>query len=204
MKTTIKICGFTQTSDALMIEALSIDFVGINFVPYSPRCVSIERALEIRSTLKHAIPVLIFENEDLGKVLEIAKKMHCTHVQFHGSETIENLAKLPLTVIKAYRFVPDAAELQKALEHVAYVLVDGTRNGQLTDIERAAILPQSVRSKLLIAGGLTAENVGNIIERVRPFGVDSASGVESSPGIKDEKKVRAFVNAIRSASSPTP
>ncbi len=198
MKTAIKICGFTQTSDAPILDELSIDYVGINFVPRSPRCVSLERAMEIRKTLTRAIPVLIFENENLEKVLEIAARTDCTHVQFHGDERIEDLAGLPLTVIKAYRTVPDAIELEHALQHVAYVLVDGTANGQLADIERAALLPASVRSKLFLAGGLTPANVADIIKRVHPFAVDTASGIESSPGIKDEKKLRAFVHAVRS------
>ncbi len=203
MSTAIKICGFTKAPEGALIEELGIDFIGINFVPRSPRCVTIERAMEIRKTLGDAIPVLIFENENLEKVQEIAKKMVCTHVQFHGDESVETLGLLPLTVIKAYRFVPDAEELEKALTHVAYVLVDGAQNGQLTDIDRAAVLPASVRSRLFIAGGLNPQNVRCIIERVRPYGVDAASGIESSPGVKDPEKLRAFVGAVRSTPSPS-
>ena len=198
MKTAIKICGITRIDDANLCEELEVEFIGLNMVQSSPRHITIDKAMRIRATLTRAIPVLVFENENLGKVLTIAKEIDCTHVQFHGSERIEDLATLPLTVIKAYRFVPHATELEHALNHVAFALVDGTKNGQRADIERAALLPESIRSRLFIAGGLNPANVVDVIERVHPFGIDSASGIESSPGIKDEKKLRAFVNTVRS------
>lgn len=202
MTTAVKICGITRIDDAMLCEKLGVEFIGLNLVPTSPRSIPPELAKKLRGSLKTSIPVLIFQDEKPETMSALAKEIGCTHIQCHGNEDPEIIGSLPLTVIKAYRFVPDGAELAEALRHVAYVMVDGTKNGQLTDLEGAAALPESIRSKLFVAGGLTPENVPDIIRRVRPFAVDTASGIESSPGVKDEKRVRAFVSAVRSA-SPT-
>lgn len=196
----IKICGVTRTEDIELCEELGVDFVGFNFVPYSKRCITLERAQKLRAHLKKAKPILIFENQDVQEVQRTAKALQCEYLQFHGEESLEEIGALPYTVIKAFRYVPDAETLHAALKKVQYVLLDGTKNGELADVETIALLPENIRERLFLAGGLNAENIGSILSKIHSFAVDCASGVEESPGVKDPRTLRAFVDAVRTSS----
>ena len=196
----IKICGITREEDAILCEELGVEYIGLNFVPRSPRCITIEKAKELRSSLQNTIPVAVFENEDTERALALAKEIGCTHLQFHGEEDLDAISLLPCTSIKAFRNIPGDSLLKQALACADFVMLDGKRNGQSPDFEQIENLPQHIQDRLFLAGGLTPENVSGVVKKIRPFAVDTASGTESSPGIKDHEKIRAFVSAVRSLS----
>ncbi len=221
--TRIKICGVTRVEDARLCEELGVDFVGLNMVRSSPRCISLDRAKLLRSFLRQAMPVLIVEDEEPSRSFEIARSLGCSRVQMYStaaptfdcgsaannapvgekyfSPTGALFAACP-GAIAAFRSLPPLAVLTSFLTRGMAVLLDGMRNGVMADVDAIAEFPADIRSSLFIAGGLTANNVRAIIDRLQPFAVDVASGVEREPGVKDPAKLRAFVDAVRIASAP--
>lgn len=198
----VKICGITSEEDALLAVAMGADAVGFNFVPSSPRFLAVSRAADIVKRLPPEIlTVGIFRDEAPERVVELVHQAGARAAQLHGHESAEDSrwvrARVPL-LIKA--FPGGDPELAKAGSYGAdVVMVDSASpgSGQVFDWSLAEGAPSGVR--LLLAGGLTPDNVAEAIERVRPWGVDVASGTESEPGIKDPRKVRLFVSAAKEA-----
>lgn len=210
----VKICGVTDPDDARAIEAAGADWIGLNFYPPSPRYVDPDRAAAILEALAdRARAVGLFVGRPASEVRDTARRFGLQNVQLHGDETPETVAELDgLTVIKAFR-LRDAGslrELQAFLETCQdlgrlpdVVLVDahvpgipgGTGQSIALDLlDRLPALP-----KLALAGGLTPENVADRVRAVRPWMVDVAGGVESSPGRKDHNQVAAFIAAAQGA-----
>lgn len=204
--TRIKICGVTSLADARMCIDAGADALGFNFAPTSPRCLTLAAAAAISGELRMDTSVLrvgVFVDAD-ATLLERAKPeagLDC--LQLHGDESPELLARFLPHAYKALRvrgasIVAEAARYPG--EHLlldAYVPGAHGGTGARFDWELATELAQ-IR-KLTLAGGLTPENVAQAIQVVRPYCVDVASGVESSPGVKDPERVAAFVRAVRSA-----
>ncbi len=198
----VKICGITSEEDALLAVAMGADAVGFNFVPSSPRFLAASRASDIAKRLPPEIlTVGIFRDESPARVVDLANHAGLRAVQLHGHETAEDTRwvreRVPL-VIKV--FPGGDPELAKAPGYGAdVVMLDSASpgSGQVFDWSLAEGAPSGLR--ILLAGGLTPENVGEAIDRVRPWGVDVASGVESAPGVKDPTLVRRFVRAARDA-----
>jgi len=197
----VKICGITTEEDALLAVAMGADAVGFVFAP-SPRQVAVGRVAEIVRRLPSEIVTIgVFRDALPERVVEVVLEAGLRGAQLHGVETIDECAYVAgrvHMVIKA--FSAGHPSLAYAQEYKAdAVLVDAATpgSGQVFDWRIAENVP-GVR-QLILAGGLTAENVGDAIRTVRPWGVDVSSGVESSPGHKDPRKVRAFVQAARSA-----
>jgi phosphoribosylanthranilate isomerase len=197
----VKICGTTREDDALLAVALGADAVGFIFAP-STRQISVLHARDIARRLPpEVLTVGVFRDEVPRRVVEICNEAGLRAAQLHGRETIEQTqwvrGRVPV-VIRA--FAAGDPALERADEYGAdVVMVDSHApgSGEMFDWSLAEGAPLGKR--FILAGGLTPDNVADAIARVRPWGVDVASGVEAAPGIKDARKVRDFIRAARSA-----
>ena len=198
----IKICGITNLNDALAAIDAGADALGFVFFKESPRHVFPEQA----ASIIHRLPPLVqtvglFVNESLKTVNEAADLCGLDIIQLHGSESPEFCSAVKRRVIKAFR-VKDITCLEPIKDYrVAAFLLDAWSpsehggTGLTFNWEVAACVAET--NRIILAGGLTAENVATAIEQVRPYGVDVSSGLECSPGKKDIKKLHEFIRAVR-------
>jgi phosphoribosylanthranilate isomerase len=197
----VKICGITTEEDALLAVAMGADAIGFVFAP-SSRQIAPARAADIAKRLPPEIlTVGVFRDEAPQRVVDLVNASGLRAAQLHGHETAEDTGwirrRVPV-VIKA--FPGGDPELARAASYGAdVVLLDSASpgSGRVFDWSLAEGAPSGLR--ILLAGGLTPENVAEAIDRVRPWGVDVSTGVESSPGVKDPSKVRRFINAAQDA-----
>jgi phosphoribosylanthranilate isomerase len=203
----IKICGVTSLPDALSACAVGAWAVGLNFWPSSPRYCGLEVAAPIAAELKRRVEVVgVFVNPTLEEVAGTADAVGLTMVQLHGEEgpafCSEVARRTGCKVIKAAR-VHSGADIQAlSVFHTDFHLLDsyvaglpgGTGETFAWDLARA----RRGNVPLILSGGLGPVNVADAIAAVRPFAVDVASGVESSPGHKDPAKLEAFARAVDS------
>ena len=206
MSTRIKICGITSVADGVAAAEAGADKIGLMFYERSPRNISIATATEISRALSPFIlKVGVFVNPTEDAVLRAIGECGVTLLQFHGEETPEFCTQFGVMNMKAFR-VRDAASLDALPNYPtdAYLLDayspdahGGTGAKFNWDL---AIEAKKHGKPIFLAGGLTAENVGEAVRKVEPFGVDVSSGVESAPGKKDHAKVRAFIQAVRQSS----
>jgi phosphoribosylanthranilate isomerase len=203
--TWVKICGLTRPEDAEHAARSGADALGIVFAA-SPRQLDIERASEILGVVPARVArVGVFADQPLEFVQEVARVCCLDWVQLSGHESAELAAALSANVIKAVH-VRDVDDLEAARSYPAqaFLLDAPVMHGRLGgtgssfDWSLADRLPWP-RHELIVAGGLTPDNVAAAIDRLRPGGVDVSSGVESSPGIKDRSKIDAFMAAVREA-----
>lgn len=216
--TIVKICGLTNLEDALAAAEAGADLLGFILYPKSPRYVAPEKIAEIVTGVRAAFAVPprcvgVFVNVSTAQVIATLDQTKLDLAQLHGDESAAEVAALHGRGFKAVRPIG----LEDALSFVATfaaigadagpaMLIDaydphaygGT--GQRADWGAAAVVAQRV-SHLLLAGGLTPDNVAAAVQVVRPWGVDVASGVEARPGRKDHAKVRAFIAAAKIATS---
>jgi phosphoribosylanthranilate isomerase len=197
----VKICGITNEDDALLAVAMGADAVGFVFAP-SPRQVAPQVVYDITRRLPPEIlTVGVFRDELPDRVFDVASRAGVKAVQLHGRETARHVSMLADNVrwiIKAV--TAGSPEAARANEYgTDLVLVDAPEpgSGRLFDWKLVDEIPGGLR--VILAGGLTPENVGSAVEIVKPWGVDVSSGVESSPGRKDAVKVRRFIAAARAA-----
>ncbi|MGY6500156.1 MAG: phosphoribosylanthranilate isomerase [Acidimicrobiales bacterium] len=201
----VKICGITNEDDALLAVAMGADAVGFIFAP-SPRQVA---AGHVRDIVKRLPPEIltvgVFRDEAPQRVVDIAQTAGLAAVQLHGHETPDEAAWVKARVGVLIQVFPAGGEaLSRADDWGAdVIMIDSPTpgSGQVFDWSLAEGAPSGRR--ILLAGGLTPDNVADAIATVRPWGVDVASGVESEPGRKDPRKVRAFV-ANAKAAAPAP
>ncbi len=216
----VKICGITTLDDALMAARAGADLLGLNFYPKSPRYIEPDAARDLcdalRAELGAECPPLVgvFANEVVGKISVTMEKVGLNFAQLSGDESVEMLRELRGIAFKAIRPRNQAEALddtayfgQFALtdERIPSLLLDahhpqlyGGTGEQASDEVALAVKAQTPR--LMLAGGLTPENVAARIAAVHPWGVDVASGVEGeTPGRKDAAKVAAFVRAAKQA-----
>jgi phosphoribosylanthranilate isomerase len=201
----VKICGITNEEDALLAVAMGADAIGFVFAP-STRQVAAGKVAEIvRRLPTEVITVGVFRDALPERVVEVIAQAGLRAAQLHGNESIEECAYVAERVGMVVKALPaNSPGLRDAAQFRAdAILVDAPSpgSGQVFDWRLAEGVP-GVR-RLLLAGGLTPDNVGEAIRRVRPWGVDVSTGVEASPGHKDPRKVRAFVQAARAA-APEP
>jgi phosphoribosylanthranilate isomerase len=205
----VKVCGITRPEDAELAVSLGAWAVGLIFHPQSPRVVDLGVAAQIGSALHRQAEVCgVFVNRPLDEVVRVADQANLSMVQLHGDEGPvycgEVAHRTGAKVMKAAR-VKDLASLQalNAFRRVDYHLVDAHHpdlvggTGQTFDWT----LLRSRRSKvpLVLSGGLTPDNVAEAIRATHPWGVDTASGTEAQPGVKDPGKLQAFFRAVDSA-----
>jgi phosphoribosylanthranilate isomerase len=199
----VKICGNTTLDDAIAAVQAGADAVGFVFYPKSPRAVEPTAAAAIIERLPPFVtPVGVFVNEDLAVVRRVMEQCRIPLAQLHGDETPQYCLDLGRPVIKAIR-VRDQRDLERmALYQVTgFVLdafVEGIPGGTGVTLDWDLAADAQMLGPVILAGGLTSGNVVEAIRRVRPYGVDVSSGVESSPGVKDHAKVRAFITNAKS------
>ncbi len=201
--TRVKVCGVTTVEQAVACADLGVDALGVNFVASSPRRVG-ERLARAVVEAVGGRPVLVVAvvagmTVDAMRALVVRTGVGC--LQLHGDESAADVASLLPHAYKAVRVA--SADDVAAAEAMPgdYVMVDGKVAGALGGTGHAfdweLVVDLAKRRKLVLAGGLTPDNVRSAIERVNPWCVDVASGVESAPGVKDLERVRAFVAAAR-------
>jgi phosphoribosylanthranilate isomerase len=205
--TRIKICGVTTAANAREVAELGADAIGLNFSDRSPRYLPPANAM----TILRAIPVFtvtvgVFVNEPMRRATALAYQLGLRAIQTVDDEPQTEDA-FPFAHIPVFR-VAHEADVQGAKafcewHHPSAVLIDarvpGHMGGTGTTVDWTLLEGIDFGVPLVLAGGLTPDNVAEAIRRVRPWAVDVASGVESSPGVKDPGKVRAFVAAVRGA-----
>lgn len=203
----VKICGITNTEDALWAASLGADYIGLNFYKNSLRNISVENARNIVEKLPHfVLPVGVFVDEDENKIQKVAKKTNIRIIQLHGNETPEKCRRikevLSLPIIKAFKVKDESIieTIRDYLQDIDYILLDthvegmegGT--GEVFNWDIAVKVSKEYCNKpLFLAGGITPENVTSAIEKVLPYGIDVASGVERSPRRKDYDKMRSLI-----------
>lgn len=194
----IKICGITREQDLAYCDELGIEFVGLNFVPHSPRRITIDRAIALTQGLRRSRAVGIFIGGTTDNFGEILDRVPLDAVQiYHPTpRELRVMKQKKIRVIRAFRSIPKPSALRSLVAAGHQILIDGPMNGAKPDLSAIADLPLPIRQHLFLAGGLNAENVSGAIKQIHPFAVDVASGVESSPGIKDHGKMRAFVQTV--------
>src|SRR5690349_5558394 len=205
----IKLCGITSLDDARRCVDAGADALGFIFVPGTPRHVTAETAARIIEALPPFVtPVGVFWDHAPGQVKATAEQCRLGALQFHGDEAPEDLLEHRLPVIKTLK-VAGAADLARMPDYrVAAFLLDSPAKWS-EGLARPPI-PWDVagdaarRHPILLAAGLTPDNVGVAVRRVRPYGVDVLSGVEARPGRKDEARVRRFVAEARAAAAERP
>jgi phosphoribosylanthranilate isomerase len=201
----VKICGITSEDDALLAIALGADAVGFVFAP-SPRQIAVQKVYDITRRLPADIlTVGVFRDAHPSRVVEMVQSSGVKAAQLHGHESPADVAE----VAKHVRFVIKAVtagtvDATRANQfNTDYILVDSASpgGGQVFDWSLVVNVPEV--PKLILAGGLTPENVADGIAAVSPWGVDVASGVEASPGKKDPIALKRFIeNAKRAAPEP--
>ena len=200
MTVRVKICGITRVEDARAAIAAGADMIGLNFYPKTPRCIDIDRALEIRAAVgPRATIVGVFVDAARDYIHERARAAALDLLQFSGDENDAALAGWPLPTIVTRRLKPgDTAAI--AASRADFVLLDAFDAKLLGGTGCRIPLDQLRRldlTRAFVAGGLNPENVAEVAA-LNPYAVDCASGVESSPGVKDHDKLRSFVaNAKR-------
>ena len=210
--TWIKICGITNTEDALTAVEAGADALGFVFHEKSPRKVSPETAAALISQMPSSVEkVGVFFNHSEGSIREVVDKTGLTAIQLHGDVEDPQVADLVMTshptlkVLAAIRMFdpkPESCALKWASESVYAFLADsGAGSGRTFDwsATKDGIEKMGRLSRVAIAGGLNSHNVTEAIAILHPWGVDVSSGVEAKPGKKDPEKIRAFVAAVRSA-----
>jgi len=199
----VKICGVTNVEDARVAAAAGAWAIGLNFFPRSVRCVSQETAEAIVAALPREVwRVGVFVDAPAESVRETAERLHLDALQFHGDESAEYCRGWRQRVIKAVRLRDRDALARVAAYPVDFILVDAYVEGLVGGTGRTVRwnwLSGVDRDRLVLAGGLTPENVAEAVRVVRPMAVDVASGVERSPGEKDPERVRRFILNAQSA-----
>jgi phosphoribosylanthranilate isomerase len=204
VRTRVKICGITRTEDARAAAHAGADAIGLVFYPPSPRFLSVERAREIRDALPPFVQtVALFVNADAAQVAQVIGRVHPAMLQFHGDETPDFCAQFGLPFVKACRVKKGVSALEylRPFSRAAAWLFDShvPEYGGVGEGFDLSLMPVVKERPVILSGGLSATNVGAAIRRVRPWGVDVSSGVESAKGIKDAAKVAAFIAEVRNA-----
>ncbi len=199
----VKICGNTNLDDAMAAVQAGADAVGFVFYAQSPRAVDPKTAAEIISRLPpFVVPVGVFVNEEPSGVRRIMKECKIPLAQLHGDESPTYCDELGCPVIKAIR-IRDGHDLERMAAYrvsgfVLDAFVEGKPGGTGVTIDWDLAAQAQVLGPIILAGGLTPDNVLEAVRQVRPYAVDVTSGVEASPGKKDHAKVRAFIANVKS------
>ena len=197
----IKICGITTADDALLATALGADAVGFIMAPSTRQIVPPRVEEIVRRLPPDVLTVGVFRDEAPSRVIEIVNRCGLKAAQLSGRESMEDTRLIRESVPAVIKAFPGGSPSLSVADRYGadIVMVDSDTpgSGQVFDWSLAEGAPGGIR--LLMAGGLTPENVATAIAKVRPWGVDVATGVEMSPGRKDPARLRAFINAARGA-----
>ncbi|KDE38600.1 MAG: phosphoribosylanthranilate isomerase [Nitrincola lacisaponensis] len=202
MRTRVKICGITRLEDALCAASLGADALGFVFYPPSPRYVAVEQAVSILDRLPAFVTsTALFVNATRNEVDSLLSATRIDLLQFHGDEDPDFCERFSRPYIKALRvhegmdITAEAARYPGARAILLDAFVPGIPGGTGTRFDWQAI-PRELAPRLVLAGGLAADNVAEAIREVQPFAVDVSGGVEAAKGIKDAEKIRHFMNEV--------
>jgi phosphoribosylanthranilate isomerase len=207
----VKICGVTNLEDAQAAIKERADLLGFIFVAKTPRHISTEAARMIIESLPETTKTVgVFQNEEVDKVNSIASQLKLDYVQLHGQESIEYCKQVTSPIIKVLELNGDdldreqfASECAKYSDVAEFILVDRPKKAAQTGADwlRSTVeflkVNKSLKTPLLLAGGLNCDNIHYVIDELSPYGIDCASGVEASPGIKDHNKLKQFMTEIK-------
>ncbi len=198
-----KICGITRVEDALAAVAAGADAIGLVFYAKSPRAVSMEQACQIVAALPPFVTsVGLFVDIERAELQRILAAVPLDLLQFHGDENLVQCEGYSRPYIKALRIKPgdDIAAMMADYPSASGILLDTYVEGVPGGTGLAfdwSLVPAQLPKPVILAGGLTPDNVAAAIARVKPYAVDVSGGVEASKGIKDADKVRAFIREVR-------
>lgn len=203
MSVRVKVCGITRSEDAIAAVQCGVDAIGFVFWPHSSRYIDPESARRIAEVIPPFIcTVGVYVDPDAAWVEETARAAKLNLLQFHGDESPEFCNQFSQPYIKAIRVKPDTDLLQYAQRY-------GAAKGLLLDTYAAdmpggtghafdwQLIPQQLSLPLILSGGLNPDNVARAIKQTQPWAVDVSSGVEAAKGIKDEKKIIAFMQGVK-------
>ncbi|MBX9675145.1 MAG: phosphoribosylanthranilate isomerase [Methylotenera sp.] len=202
-RTRVKICGITRIEDALEAVRCGADAIGLVFYSASPRYVTVQQAQQIVATLPPFVSIVaLFVNATQSEIEAVISTVRVDIVQFHGDETAPECERIKLPYFKAIRVKPDTNLLQYEVEFSSAkaLLLDtysDSAYGGTGHVFDWDLIPKNMTKPVILAGGLTAENVGLAIEKVKPYAVDISGGVELSKGVKDAKKMADFMQSVR-------
>ncbi|QNK01915.1 phosphoribosylanthranilate isomerase [Dyella telluris] len=203
--TRIKCCGMTRIDDALLAAQLGADAIGVVLTARSKRRVSIGQAAAIVAAMPPFVTtVALFMDDDAAFVRDAVAAIRPDLLQFHGAETDEWCSQFGHRYLKAIAMGDGAAALPALRRYpdASGLLLDGHGLGEAGGSGKAfdwSLMPRDLTQPLVLAGGLVPANVADAVRTARPWGVDVASGIESSPGIKDSRKLADFIRAVRDA-----
>jgi phosphoribosylanthranilate isomerase len=209
VSTRVKICGLTRPEDAALAAAAGASAIGLVFWPGSPRAVTVERAREVAAAVSAEVSVIgVFVDQPLSLVGGAAERVPLHAIQLHGAERPEDY-DLGLPILKAIGVAGGSAlDVLEAMDAGVLPLLDAgggaTPGGTGRTVDWTLAAEAAARRRVVLAGGLTPDNVGEAVRTVRPHAVDVSSGVEQTPGVKDADKLVAFLDAVRSASGVIP
>lgn len=214
-RTRIKICGITREQDLHAAVNAGADALGFVFYPKSPRYVTPERFAELgRLVSPYVSATALFVNATLEEVRAVIDAAPVALLQFHGDETLEDCARIAAVVkrpfVRAFRVKPDTAHAELLECELAYRAASPWFSSLLLDahvdvyggagkVFDWSLIPKELAPRVVLSGGLSVQNATDATVRVRPYAVDISSGVEEAKGIKDARKIAAFVAAVRAA-----
>ena len=203
MTVRVKICGITSSEQAQMAQQQGADALGLVIYEKSPRYVNLEQAVKIRASItSDCLAIVLLVNPSELLVKQVIEQVKPDLIQFHGDETPEFCHQFNFPFIRAVR-------MREGLDINTEVAAYSAEGGFLFDAWSDDLyggtghsfdwsrLPTTTDYQLILAGGLTAENVNQAVAMTKPYMVDVSGGVESSPGIKDPQKVKAFINEAK-------
>ena len=204
-RTRVKICGITRVEDAISAVNAGADAIGLVFYAPSPRALTIPQAHQIVAAIPPFVSVVgLFVNAKQTEIEAVLSDVRLDILQYHGDETPSDCQQINLPYYKAIRIKADTnllqceAEFKSAkallLDTYSEAAVGGT--GQVFDWN---LIPNNLTKPVILAGGLTADNVALAIKQVRPYAVDVSGGVEQNKGIKDAAKIAAFMRGVSNA-----
>lgn len=209
MRTRVKICGITRFEDAAAAISAGADAIGLVFYPGSPRHVTVSQAVGIASIAAPFVTVTgLFVNATESGIREVLSQVPLSLLQFHGEEPNNDCRRYDMPFIKSIAMRPgtDCARIMMEYPDASGFLLDAwqpnTHGGGGKAFDWSAV-PDDLPGSIILAGGLTPENVAAAIRAVRPYAVDVSSGVESAPGIKSADRIKAFMKGVQGCETDT-
>jgi phosphoribosylanthranilate isomerase len=219
-RTRIKICGLTREQDVQGAIAAGADAIGLVFYPSSPRYIQPAAAARLIASVPSFVTTVgLFVNASVDEVKSVLASAPVSLLQFHGDETPAQCAAIAAAVnrpfMRAVRVKPDTTAADLLECESEYRAASGLFSGLLLDtfvdtyggsgkVFDWSLIPENLAPRLVLSGGLSAQNATDAVQRIRPHAVDVSSGVEEAKGIKDIAKIRAFIAAVRAADAAQP
>ena len=208
IRTRTKICGITRVEDALCAAHAGADAIGLIFYAASPRAVTIAQAISISNALPPFVAtVALFVNAPQNEVNEIVTRVRPSILQFHGDESASYCTQFGMPFLKAIRVgeemtADDLLEYAKQFSASRALLLDTMSQGLYGGSGKSfdwQVIPNEMRRRIVLSGGLQTDNVAGAIRMIRPWAVDVSSGVEAQKGVKDHTLVQKFIEEVRNA-----